>query len=155
MTRSEWIELMVIAVLAPVCWLVWPQLPTAMPLWQIVLELSAVLLAQSLVRDVTILLRNRRFAAIGHRKEAQCFCMESTAGVTGVVMGTSLAALGVSTQVVISQWEFCLAILATMSLGFAIKDLVISWNPFGLRREKDHLNLIVQWKSKRRESDND
>jgi hypothetical protein len=35
-----------------------------------------------------------------------------------------------------------------MALGFIIKDFVISWNPFGLRREKDHLNLIVRWKSK-------
>jgi hypothetical protein len=155
MTRSEWIELVVIAVLAPVCWLVWPRFPTAMPLWQIVLKLSALLLAQSLARDITILLGSRMSTAIAPRKEAQCFCMESTVGVTGVVAGISLAALGVSTHVVIPQWGFCLALLATMSMGIAIKDLVISWNPFGLRREKDHLNLIVRWKSTKRKSDRD
>jgi len=35
-----------------------------------------------------------------------------------------------------------------MTLGFAIKDLVISWKPFGVRREKNHLNLIFRWKGK-------
>jgi hypothetical protein len=126
-----------------------------MPLWQIVLKLSALLLAQSLGRDITVLLRSRIYPAIAPRKEAQCFCMESTVGVTGVVAGISLAGLGVSTNVVIPQWGFCLALLATMSMGFAIKDLVISWNPFGLRREKDHLNLIVRWKSTKPKSDRD
>ena len=147
MTRAERIELLVIAVLAPTGWLIWPHFPTAMPLWQLVLDLSALLLAQSLVRDVAILLRSRRSASL--RKEGQCFCLESTLGATGVVAGVALASLGSSALVGVSRLGFCLAAVGTMGLGFAIKDLVISWNPLAVRREKDHLNLIVRWRSKK------
>jgi hypothetical protein len=136
------------AVLAPAGCLIWPDFPTAMPLWQWVLELSALLLVQSLVRDIAILLRRRRSTSL--RKEAQCFCLESTIGVTGVVVGAALAGLGSSALVEVSRWGFCLAALGTMALGFAIKDLVISWNPLAVRREKDHLNLVVRWRSKKK-----
>jgi small-conductance mechanosensitive channel len=146
MTKAEWIEVSVIAVLIPIGWLAWPQFSGATPLWQIVLGLSALLLVQSLVRDVAILLRSRRSPSNGPRKEAQCFCLESTVGSTGVAVGAVLAGFGGSTQVVIGRWEFSLAAAATMTLGFLVKDLVISWKPFGLRREADHLNLIVRWK---------
>jgi hypothetical protein len=147
MTRAEWIEVLVITVLAPISWLVWPYVSTAMPFWQITLDLSALLLVQSLVRDIAILLRNRSSASNQPRREAQCFCLESTIGATGVVAGTVLAAFGRTTQVAIGRWHFLLAVAGTMVLGFAIKDLVISWKPFGIRREKDHLNIIVRWKS--------
>jgi Ca2+/Na+ antiporter len=119
-----------------------------MPVWQIVLGLSALLLAQSLVRDIAILLRRRHLESSGPRQEAQCFCLESTVGATGVVAGAVLAGLGNSMPVAISRWTFFLALAGTMALGFLIKDLVISWKPPGLRREKDHLNLVVRWKSK-------
>jgi hypothetical protein len=33
-------------------------------------------------------------------------------------------------------------------LGFLIKDLIITWKPFGVRREKDHLNLVVRFTNK-------
>lgn len=147
MTRAEWIEVLVIAVLAPISWLVLPHISAAMPFWKITLGLSSLLLGQSLVRDIAILLRNRSSASNQPRREAQCFCLESTIGTTGVVTGTALAIFGRSTQVEIGRSHFLLAVAGTMVLGFAIKDLVISWKPFGIRREKDHLNIIVRWKS--------
>ena len=150
MTRSQWIEVLLITALAPIGWLVSPQFSDAMPLWQLVLGLSALLLTQSLVRDVAILLRRRHSTPNEPRKEAQCFCLESTVGSTGVAAGAVLAGLGRSTLVTIGRWEFFLAMAGTMALGFLMKDLVISWKPFAVRREKDHLNLIVRWKSKLR-----
>jgi hypothetical protein len=148
MTRAEWIEVLAIGIIAPTSWLFWPYFSPAMPVWQLALSLSALLLAHSLVRDVAILLRSLRAASTELRQEAHCFCLESTIGATGVVAGAILAALGLSTQVAIGRWEFVVAVTATMVLAFVIKDLVISWNPLGLRREKDHLNLIVRWKNK-------
>ena len=148
MTRAERIELAMIVVVATISWLVWPNFPAAMPLWQIVLVASAWLLAQSLVRDVAILLRSRRLKSNEPRKEAQCFCLESTVGLTGIIAGLALIGLGSSHQIAITRWEFSFAIAGTMILGFIIKDFVVSWNPFGVRREKDHLNLIVRWKIK-------
>jgi hypothetical protein len=148
MNRTDWIEVLLIGVAAIGSWLMQPLLPSTMPLWQIVLGISALLLAQSLVRDVAILFHNRRSMANEPRKEAQCFCLESTVGATGIVAGAVLAGLASSTQVTVSRWMFLLTVAGTMAFGFLIKDLVISWNPFGVRREKDHLNLIVRWKRK-------
>jgi hypothetical protein len=148
MTRAEWVEMSASGVVALISWLAWPCLVFPMPVWQIVLAFSALLLAQSLVRDVAILLRNRRSPANEPHKEAQCFCLESTVGVTGVVAGALLAGLSSSTQITIGRWIFLLAVVGTMTLGFLVKDWVISWKPFGVRREKNHLNLIVRWKIK-------
>ncbi len=135
MTRGEWIEVLVIGVIAPMSWVVWPSFPTPTPLWQIVLGVSALLLLQSLVRDVALLLRRRHSAENGPRKEATCFCLESTVGVTGVVAGAALAGLGSSTPVAIGRWDFVLIVAGTLVLGFIIKDLVIWWKPLGVRRE--------------------
>ncbi len=148
MRRAEWIEVLAIGVVAPMSWLVWPCFLSPTPVWQIVLGASALLLVQSLVRDIAILVRTRRSASNEPRKEAQCFCLESTVGATGIVAGAALAGLGSSLRVAVSRWDFPLAVAGTMALGFIIKDLVISWKPLGVRREKDHLNLIVRWKSK-------
>jgi hypothetical protein len=150
MTRAEWIEVLVIVVLAPASWIAWPYFAPTMPLWQLALSLSALLLAHSLVRDTAVLLRSRmsESKSTGHRQEAHCFCLESTIGATGVVVGIVLAALGLSIQVAIGRWYFVLGVAGTMVFAFAVKDLVISWNPLGLRREKDHLNLIVRWRGK-------
>jgi hypothetical protein len=148
MTRSEWIELLLIAAAATGSGLVRPLLPAMLPLWQIVLYASALLLAQSLVRDIAILIRSRQPSSNEPRREAQCFCLESTVGATGIVAGAALAGLGSSMPVAISRWDFVLSIAGILALGFLIKDLVISWRPFGIRREKGHLNLIVRWKRK-------
>ena len=73
---------------------------------------------------------------------------ESTAGATGIVAGALFAWLGGSTQMAVSRWEYFLAVTGTLTLGFIIKNLVISWNPPGVRREKDHLNVIIRWKTR-------
>jgi hypothetical protein len=148
MKPAEWIEVMGIGLVGAAGWLLWPYFPTVLPCWQIVLGLSALLLAQSLVRDVAILFRRQQSEAAEPPREAQCFCLESTVGVTGIVTAAALAGLGSVTEVTFHRWQFFLVVAATPALGFLIKDWVISWNPFGLRREKDHLNLIVHWKRK-------
>jgi hypothetical protein len=148
MNRAQWIELAAIAVIAAACWISRPLLPAALPVWEIVLGLSALLLVQSLVRDIAILLRNHRHKSILLVKEAQCFCLESTVGLTGVIAGVALIGLGNSDQIVAGRLVFFLAVSGTMMLGFLIRDLVIFWHPFGIRREKDHLNLVVRWRRK-------
>jgi hypothetical protein len=147
-TQSERIEVLIIAATAPIGWFVWPHIFAPMPIWQIVLGLSALLLAQSLVRDTAIIIRSRYKLSGGARKEAQCFCVESTVGSMGVAVGALLAGLGGSSQVAFGPWSFVAAATGTMMLGFLIKDLIITWKPFGVRREKDHLNLVVRWTNK-------
>jgi hypothetical protein len=148
MTRAEWIEITTIAMVATASWFVWPHISFPLPLWQIVLGLSALLLAQSLMRDIAILLRRRRAESTEPPKEAQCFCLESTVGATGMLAAALLAGVASGTKVVLNHWEFFLAVAGIMVISFIIKDVVIAWKPFGVRREPDHLNLIVRWKIK-------
>ena len=148
MKRAEWIELIMIAAAGLANRLYASHFFPAMPAWQIVLGLSALLLAQSLVRDVAILLRRQRQALPEPQKEVQCMCLQSTIGMTGVIAGLACLGVGSSANVVFRPWELSLAIISTLVLGFVIKDLVISWNPLGIRREENHLNLIVRLKRK-------
>jgi hypothetical protein len=150
MTRAEWIELMVILVVSAASWLMWSYFSSPMPLWQVVIGFSVLLLAQSLLRDLTILFRRRHAVTDESLKEAQCFCLESTLGITGIVAAIALVGVSSSMRIVFQRWEFILAIAGTLVLDFLIKDLVISWNPWAIRCEKDHLNLIVRWKRKSR-----
>jgi hypothetical protein len=135
MTAAERVELLMIGVAAGIGWLAWPLFSAVFPLWQVVLGLSALLLAQSLVRDVTILLRQRS-APGGPRREAQCVCLESSVGSAGIVAAAVLSIMAGSIPVSIGRWGFAMAIAGILLLGFAIKNLVISWNPLGLHRER-------------------
>jgi len=148
MTRAEWIELSLVAFVAAASSQTAQFLPAAIPLWQIVLGLAALLLAQSLVRDVVIVIRQRREKSNVPKKIARCLCLESTVGATGMAAGAAVASLGVTRQFTVSPWEISIAVAATMILGLVIKDLVISWEPPRVRREKDHVNLLVRWKMK-------
>ena len=148
MTRAEATEVLIIAASAMTSWLAWPELPKSLPVWEIVFGFSILSLAQSLVRDVAILIRLRRSQPSPQRKEMQCFCLESTIGAGGVLAGAILVGIGSTHQFAMNRWIFFLLVTATLVMGFLIKDFVISWNPVGLRREKDHVNVLVRWKSK-------
>jgi hypothetical protein len=104
------------------------------------------LLGQGLIRDVAILLRARKQPAAEKQGEAQCMCLESTVGATGIIAGIVLT-VALTGSVALSRNGFLLAALATMLLGLLLKDVVITWNPLGFKREQDHLNLIVRWRN--------
>ena len=73
-------------------------------------------------------------------------CLESTVGIVGGAIGLGMASLADNKDVTLSNFGFTFAVAGTLAFGPAIKDWVIAWSPWGLRREKDHLNLIVRWK---------
>jgi len=146
MSRADWMEVALIALLAASSWLLHPLLPAEMSIAQALLMLSALLLTQSLMRDCLILWRNRHTKNAEPAREMQCFCLESTVGMTGVVLGLALFGLAGTRQLSVTAPGLALAAGATLTLGFLIKDLVLTWNPFGVKREKDHLNLVVRWR---------
>jgi hypothetical protein len=146
MSQADWMEVALIALLTAGSWLLQPLLPAQTSIAQAVLMLSALLLAQSLIRDCLILWRKRHTKNTEPTREMQCFCLESTLGMTGVVLGLALFGLAGTRQLSVSAPGLALAAGATLTLGFLIKDLVLTWNPFGVKREKDHLNLVVRWR---------
>jgi len=145
-TRAEWIEAALIAGIAVTTTMVWPYLPADVTLSQLILGSAVLLLTQSLVRDVAILLRQRAANTVSPARVANCMCIESTIGAVGVVVGLSAPAIFSAGILSLGRIGFSLAVVGTLAFGLAIKDWVIAWNPLALRREKDHLNVIVRWK---------
>jgi hypothetical protein len=72
-------------------------------------------------------------------------CLESSAGLTGVLVGVALILLGVGGEVTLNTALWMLLTGAVLVLGFAAKDLVITWRPLGLRRVPDHHTIIFTW----------
>ena len=146
MTRTEWIEAALIAVFASASTLAWPYLPAEIAASQLILGCAVLLLAQSLLRDIAILLRSRgaKQGALVHA--SSCMCLESAIGAVGLVIGLGVAGLANFGTASLGRATFSVSVISTLVFGLVIKDWVIVWNPLGFRREKDHLNLIVRWK---------
>jgi hypothetical protein len=143
MTRADRIEVFVIGAVCAVTWFMPADVLSSLTLGEAVLYLSALLLAQGLVRDLAMLLRHRRAAQGGVFQESQCLCLESAVGVTGIVVGSALLGSWSATPVAIGNLELLLAVAVTLTVGFLIKELVITWNPLGIRRERNPLSVIV------------
>ena len=128
----------------PLSWLLWPSIFPLIVIWQVVLGTSVLLLIQSLVRDIAILLW--RPVSKAPQKIAQCFCLETSVGIIGILISAVIGVLSSLKPALITQWDFILITFGTLIVGFIIQDWVITLNPLGIRKEKDHLNIIVRWR---------
>ncbi|MBC8039759.1 MAG: hypothetical protein H7Y06_04385, partial [Opitutaceae bacterium] len=73
-------------------------------------------------------------------------CMESTVGLGGVLIGVLFTALAIPVGVRMAEWAWPLLAGLIWGAGFAIKDVVIQWGPWKLRRVKDHGSILVRWR---------
>ena len=146
MTTAEKIELAVVPLLGGALWLLVPVLPGVVGIGSLLLWAAALFLFQGLVRDLWLLTRQRRTALPGRQRKARCICAESTVGVAGVVVGIAVLCSGMDRPVTMGHWTWSLLGMATMAAGFVLKDYVLEWRPFGLRRERDHLNIAFTWR---------
>jgi hypothetical protein len=144
MTRADQIEITTIAAASTATWLIPAYIFSDLTLGEATLYLSALLLAQGLVRDLLMLLRNRSAAHGGTFQESQCLCLESAIGVAGVIAGSALLGSFGAMSLPVDHLEFFLAVTATLAIGFLLKEFVITWNPLGIRREKNPLSVIVR-----------
>ena len=87
MTIAEKFELALIAVTTLAAVLAAPLLPAQLELGSLLLVGFVLLLGQSLLRDVWLLVRQRRAAASAPAQPAQGMCVESVVGACGVVAG--------------------------------------------------------------------
>lgn len=106
---------------------------------------SLTWLVQGGLRDLWLLyLVNRQPAANPPRRLA-CMCLESSAGLTGVVVGVILALCDLGGPVTLSPSRWMLFTAVVLTLGFLAKDLIISWRPLGVRRDPDHHSIVFTW----------
>ena len=74
-------------------------------------------------------------------------CLESTVGLSGVVAGVVFTVAGAPSVVAVAEWVWPMAGALVWLAGYAMKDVVIQWSPWKLRRVKDHGSLIVRWRT--------
>jgi hypothetical protein len=146
MTKREKAELVLILLAGCGAFSIAALLPAQLSIGNLLLMMSALLLLQSLIRDVSILIDTRRVEQSSAIKTMRCMCLESTIGMTGIVVGAGILGLGIDPQVVMGQWEWALAAVLTLGTGFAIKDFILQTNPWRIVREKNHLNIVFSWK---------
>jgi hypothetical protein len=146
MTIAEKIELALIPAFGIGVWLIAPGLPDNVGVGQLLLATSAFLLFESLIRDLWLLIRDRRVKKSSPRRKDRCMCIESTVGATGVIVGLVLPGSGMDYPVTMNNWTWSLLVITIMILGFMIKDYVVELGPIRVRRDKDHMNIIFTWK---------
>ena len=146
LTIGEKIELALIPAVSLAFLLVAPLLPIQIDLGSLLLFASAALLTQSLLRDLWLLVGIRREAGHEQGAAAQCMCVESAVGATGVIAGIVVLGAGIGQPINMPKWAWALCVLAVGLSGYSIKDFVFEWNPWSVRRETNHMNIIVRWK---------
>jgi len=145
MTKPEKIELTLIPVLGAGFWLMAPLLPDRIGVGKLLLWTSAMLLLQSLVRDLWLLARRKSNLGPRFLKKARCMCVESTIGITGIVAGAVILGSGVDRLVTMREWSWGLLVMLIVATGLLIKDFVVEWGPLRFRRDKDHMNIVFTW----------
>jgi hypothetical protein len=146
MTKTEKIELALIPVLGTGIWLTAPLLPDRIGVGKLFLWSSALLLLQSLIRDLWLLARHKHNVEPELVKKAPCMCVESTVGVTGIIAGVVILGSGVDRLVTMNEWSWGLLVMLVVATGLLIKDFVVEWDPLRFRREKNHMNIVFTWK---------
>lgn len=103
---------------------------------------GVALLAQGFVRDVHILLTRRR-ADPGAEKRGLWICVESTLGLFLIGQGLLLDALGAGGSLRLPPAVWVAMAAAWWLFGYTTRELVLE-----LRRDPDHLNLLVGFPSR-------
>ena len=145
MTKIEKFELALIPVLGIGIWLMAPLLPDRIGVGKLMLWSSALLLLQSLIRDLWLLAKLKHNVEPGPLKKARCMCVESALGATGIVAGIIILGSGVDRLVTMNGWTWGLLVTLVLATGFLIKDFVVEWSPLRFRRDKNHMNIVFTW----------
>lgn len=120
-------------------------LPANIKLGSLLLYCSALLLMQGLVRDLYYYFSQNALDD-SSVKHAQCICLESSIGVIGILAGFIVTFSSIDFQLPLSPQAWTLLLGVVLIIGFLLKDWVFHWQPIGLRREKNHMNVIFVFK---------
>ena len=120
-------------------------LPVNIKLGSLLLYCSALLLLQGLIRDLYHYFPQNPLDG-SSVKYAQCICLESSIGVIGLLAGFIVTFSSIDFQLSLSPQVWTLLLSVVLIIGFLLKDWVFHWQPIGLRREKNHMNVIFVFK---------
>jgi hypothetical protein len=146
MTLAEKTELGVIVAISGFTLWAAPQLPWKLRLGNLLLICAVTMLVQSLIRDIYRLIQRRRHRSDDTRIYARCICAESVVGLGTVAAGLLVLVSGWNRDVVMSCSTWCVSILVSLTAGFALKDLVVQWNPWRVYRVADHGQIVFSRK---------
>ena len=102
-------------------------------------------LVQGGIRDLWLLYLLKSHSPSTPRRRLACMCLESSVGLTGVMIGVVLALCGVGGRIALNSNRWMVLAAGVLVLGFLAKDLVISWRPLGVRRDPEHHSIVFTW----------
>lgn len=146
MTAAEKLEVTLIPLFGMASGFIAGWLPADISIGALLLGASVLLLAQGLIRDLWLISRRQQGSQNGARQHALCMCVESTVGVNGVVGGLVILGSTIDSKLSASPLLVSGLAIGVLVLGFAVKDLILEFRPFRIRRDKDHLNIVFSWK---------
>jgi uncharacterized membrane protein len=146
MSLAEKVELALIVAVAVLFYVLARALPDHVAFGNLLLGASALLLLQGLLRDLWLLAKAKRKPPQNPPRTASCMCVESIIGITGVFAGLILLACEIDMLIPMEQWSWSLFASLALGAGFFMKDYVVEFSPWRIRRDKDHVNIIVRWK---------
>lgn len=103
--------------------------------------LALTLLVQGLLRDIYLLYKIKKHPENKPKVALRCMCLESTIGLPVVILGVFTAILLPNWQIHISHMYSVMLYSTVLICGYLIKDIIITWRPLGLRREKNHSHI--------------
>src|SRR5271168_4839615 len=148
MSRTERVELGLIAAVTVSFFLVAGVRPERISVGNLLFGAAAVVLLQGLLRDLWFLAKARRKPPTHPPRVGRNMCVESTVGITGLAVGLILVMCRVGMTAPMGRWSWGAFVLVSLGLGFLMKDYVMEFKPWRIRRDKDHLNIIVRWDGK-------
>jgi len=146
MTTLEKTELAVIPVVIAGTWFL-PLAPGfTLKIGGLITAASLLLLLQGFCRDVWLWVAARRATEKPVPYYAQCMCVESALGLTGVLASAGLTVFSFGPDLALTPLGRTIGTSAVLVTGFLLKDFVFEWSPWKIYRAKDHATLQFRWR---------
>ncbi len=140
------VEIGLVAAATVVLALLDARLPRTVAIGSLVAVSAILLLLQGFVRDLWLRHEQRRQKHPAALEEAHCMCLESTLGLTSILVGVALTVVGFDRPLALSRGAWPVLAAAIWTLGFGIRDVVLQWRPWAIRRVRNHGSIVVRWR---------
>ncbi len=120
-------------------------LPANVNLGWLMVYFALTLLIHGFFRDVYLLYKQKTLIDDKAPIAMRCMCLESSIGLPTVFLGIGLAYWFSSWSIALTALGWTILFSFTLLFGFVIKDLIITFTPLAIRKEKNHGNIIFKW----------